>query len=244
VTGNDRSAKPQDTARIIPDRESRTINNREGRPLEIYRALYEKLDPPEVAERCGVAYDPETGSFELNFMGNRHAVSYPEFSIRTVVKNVPADRLAEPGPAHILVIRYLIEGRLMPATGKYLTYREVPWGSVYEPNFSGRCIKRLAYSYGNSRGLFSKIMEAMKARAIKGGDVAYELEFMDGLFIRYLLWEGDDEFPPSAQILFSDNFPGAFTAEDLAVVGDVTIDAMKETAKLIGATGGSYDRKG
>ena len=54
---------------------------------------------------------------------------------------------------------------------------------------------------------------------------------MKGLFVRLILWAGDDEFPPSAQILFSDNFPAAFTqGEDMAVVGDVTIDMLKALA--------------
>lgn len=117
--------------------------------------------------------------------------------------------------------------------GKFLTYREMPWGSVYNDNFTGRCIKRLAFAYGNSQEQFAGIMEALGARRIKGGDIAYELELLNGLLIHYLLWAGDDEFPPSSQILFSDNFSSAFTAEDMAVVGDVTINAMKETGKLI-----------
>ncbi len=213
----------------------RLINNKEGKPFEIYQARYEKLDPADIALRCGVSYDPKKSEFELNFIGNRYAVSFPHFSIRHIAKYIPSDQLAEIGPAHILVIRYLLEGRAVPALGNYLTYREIPWGSVYNDNFIGRCIKRLAFSYGNSHELFSKIMKAMNAKPIKGGDIAYELAFMDGLLIRYLLWAGDDEFPPSSQILFSDNFPSAFTAEDLAVVGDVTINAMKETEKVITA---------
>ena len=36
------------------------------------------------------------------------------------------------------------------------------------------------------------------------------------------------EFPPNAQILFSDNFRYAFTAEDLAVVGDIVLGRMKK----------------
>ena len=171
----------------------------------------------------------------MNFVGNRYAVSFPQFSIRTIAKNVQSDQLAVIGPAYILVIRYLLEGRAVPALGNYLTFREIPWGSVYNDNFTGRCIKRLAFSYGNSQDLFSEIMEAMNAKPIKGGGTAYELAFMDGLFIRYLLWAGDDEFPPSSQILFSDNFPSAFTAEDLAVIGDVTINSMKETEKFLTA---------
>ena len=46
--------------------------------------------------------------------------------------------------------------------------------------------------------------------------------------VRFLLWAGDEEFPPSAQILFSDNFPLCFKAEDLAVVGDVAIGTLKQ----------------
>ena len=38
---------------------------------------------------------------------------------------------------------------------------------------------------------------------------------------------GDEEFPPSAQILFSDNFPVAYAEEDVAYIGDVVLDYMK-----------------
>jgi hypothetical protein len=41
-----------------------------------------------------------------------------------------------------------------------------------------------------------------------------------------IIWTGDEEFRPSAQILFSDNTPVAFSAEDAAVVGEVMIAAM------------------
>lgn len=187
----------------------------------------------ETSRRCGVIYSAEKGVFELDFTGNRYAVAFPEFSVKIISKRVPADQLSEMGPAQILVIRYLLEGRLVPALGRYLPYREMPWGSVYNDNFTGRCIKRLAFSYGNSQEQFAQVMEALGAEPIKGGDMAYELEFMPGLRIRYLLWAGDDEFPPSSQILFSDNFSEAFTAEDMAVIGDVTINTMKQTGKYI-----------
>ena len=42
------------------------------------------------------------------------------------------------------------------------------------------------------------------------------LSIYPGYQIQMILWEGDDEFPPSSQILFSDNFPVSFAAEDMA----------------------------
>jgi hypothetical protein len=47
-----------------------------------------------------------------------------------------------------------------------------------------------------------------------------------------LLWAGDEEFPPGAQILFDDNFVFAFTAEDLAALGEVALDRLKLLASL------------
>ena len=55
--------------------------------------------------------------------------------------------------------------------------------------------------------------------------------FYPGYQIQMILWEGDDEFPPSSQILFSDNFPVSFAAEDMAVMGDVIIGSLKAFLK-------------
>ena len=118
-------------------------------------------------------------------------------------------------------------------SGAYKTYREMPWGEVYLRQFDGRCIKRLAFSYGNRLEQFEKTMERMQARKTKFGDCSYEVELVKNYFVQFILWEGDEEFPPSSQILFSDNFPTSFSAEDMAVVGDVTIGTMKEIGKIL-----------
>ena len=75
-------------------------------------------------------------------------------------------------------------------------------GEKFILNSSGRCLFRLAFGFGGKLDAFREIMERVGAQAISSGDVGYELEFMKGLFVRLILWAGDDEFPPSAQILF------------------------------------------
>jgi hypothetical protein len=42
-----------------------------------------------------------------------------------------------------------------------------------------------------------------------------------------IVWPGDEEFPSSAQILFDDNVPAAFSAEDLAIFGEVALGRLK-----------------
>ena len=60
-----------------------------------------------------------------------------------------------------------------------------------------------------------------------GGDCSIEFDFIPGLTVRASVWEGDDEFPANAQITFSDSFLTAFAAEEIAVVGDTFMNALK-----------------
>ena len=89
---------------------------------------------------------------------------------------------------------------------------------------------RLAYGFGNKQEAFRSAMEKIGATPLEHGDIAYEFEVIDGFRVQMILWAGDDEFPPSSQILFSDNFPIAFQAEDMAVVGDISITMIKALA--------------
>ena len=66
---------------------------------------------------------------------------------------------------------------------------------------------------------------------LEKGDAAYDLRFVPGVTVRLILWSGDEEFPPQSQWLFSDNTSLAFTAEDVACMGNVIIGALKEMAK-------------
>ena len=45
--------------------------------------------------------------------------------------------------------------------------------------------------------------------------------------MQILMREGDDEFPPNALILYSDNFAEGFAAEDRVVAGDILISTVK-----------------
>ena len=59
------------------------------------------------------------------------------------------------------------------------------------------------------------------------GDAGYEFELVPGYRMQILVWEGDEEFPPNAQVLYSDNFETGFAPEDRVVAGDILISTIK-----------------
>ena len=203
-------------------------DSKERIPYEYYLERYQKEDPLAISDRTQIPYDEKAGVFTLRLMGCTYQISWPDYQIKAVPENVichyPLENAAN---ARILVLRYFLEGTAAPASGKFLTYREMPWGEVYFRQFQGRCIFRLAYGFGGKLDQFQSIMERLGGVRIEYGDCGYEFEFMNNLRLRFILWAGDDEFPPSAQILFADNFSAAFHGEDMAVVCDVSIGVLK-----------------
>ena len=199
-------------------------NNKEMVPFEHYLKLYSEMNAIEAAQRCGVPFDQEKGCFSMRLLYDDYRLYWPEFRIESDNENA----LALKGiPAQIFLIRFLLEGSASTGSGAFLPYREMPWGDVYLKPFTGRCLTRAAFTFGTRLNAFIAACEKTPAIPVKYGDAAYQIEVMPGYEIRMIVWEGDDEFPPNSQILFSDNFPKAFSAEDRTVVGDLVITEIK-----------------
>ena len=157
-------------------------DSKERIPYEHYLEVYQNADPAEISSRCNVPYDAEKHEFTVSLMGVSYRISWPEYRVQhlgddgtdgPVIGWYP---LEEKPNAKILVLRYLTEGGVAPSTGKFLTYREIPWGEVYFKQFQGRCLFRLAFGFGGKLDKFREIMERVGAQAISSGDVGYELE--------------------------------------------------------------------
>ena len=201
---------------------------------DMHLSKYREIDPVEAATRTGFKFDSELSRFRLTTLGYELYAEWPEFKL------TPADTESCPKALYdfqmqILTMLVLTAGAYTPQTGVFKAYRELPWGELYDTNFNGRCIKRFAFGFGFKPDAFKKAAEQIsgkefKAEGTSSGDIAYDFPFMGEITCRFILWKPDEEFPPSAQILFSDNCVLMYGAEDLAAVGDVIISALKEVS--------------
>ncbi|MDR1148096.1 MAG: DUF3786 domain-containing protein [Spirochaetaceae bacterium] len=192
-----------------------------------YSAQYKNLDPREIAERCNLPF--EAGIFSLRLMGVDYSASFPEFELRQ--RSGKTENLIMDESIRVLILRYLCRGKWTAPGGRQLSYSDIPWGNLYFRNFEGRCIKRIENTFGNDTTGFSKIFEeneSLRAEKLAGKECAWRFEFLSGIFISIIIWEKDEDFPAKAQILFDDNFPAAFSAEDTAVACDICISRLKK----------------
>ena len=191
-----------------------------------YQAQYARTEPTHIANRLGLPFDYICERFSVSFMGREYYVSHPGMQIEAA-DGEDLYRLAGLPSGRILIGRYLLHATVFPQNGEFMAFRELPSGEVYARQFEDRCRKRLAERFGNHLDEFGGIMEFIGAEHIHGADEAWELEFLDGLSIRFLFWRGDEEFAPTAQILFSSNFPAAFGTYDLAEIIDTCMEVFE-----------------
>ena len=189
-------------------------NNLTERPIAHYMESFRTADPYEISERTGVPFTDKT--FHLNVLGRERLIDWPEF------KN---DGFKD--KEKILFLHYLLEGKKVSPSVTFSSYADLPWGNVYDRNFRARCVNRLVGTFGTRIEAFQEAAEKLGGRMLSGSGVTAEFTFMENLNVRFILWEGDEEFPASGQILFSDNFPDAFAAEDRVVVCETILGYLR-----------------
>ena len=196
-------------------------NHKEEVPFAHYEELFKKLDPADAAQRLGsIKWDGK--EFYVNLLGREFAIAHPAFSIRAL----DGGKLP-PLPTQTFLLRYLLECKDVQWSGEWKTFREMPWGEMYIKPYTGRVLTRAAFTFGTRIAAFRGAAEKMGATPVKHGDAGFEFQLTPGYKMRILVWEGDDEFPPNAQVLYSDNFADGFAAEDRVVAGDILIGTIK-----------------
>ncbi len=195
-------------------------NHKEEVPFAHYEERFRALEPAEAAARTGAQWDGN--EFYVNLLNRKFAISHPDYAIRCV-----DDGPVPPLPTQTFLLRWLLEGKNVPWAGTWKTFREMPWGEMYIKPYTGRVLTRAAYTFSFKLAQFCAACEKMGAVKLPHGDAGYQLELLPGYFIQILVWQGDEEFPPNAQVIYSDNFGAGFAAEDRVVAGDILISTIK-----------------
>lgn len=196
-------------------------NHKEEVPFAYYEEQFRALNPEAVLNRLpDVRWDG--AAFTLRLLGRDFTITHPDYTIRALDGGpVP------PLPTQTFLLRYLLESKALAWGGQWKTFREMPWGEMYIKPYTGRVLTRAAFTFGTRINAFRAACEKMGAVKLNHGDAGYQFELVSGYAMQLLVWEGDEEFPPNAQVLYSDNFADGFAPEDRVVAGDILISTIK-----------------
>ena len=196
-------------------------NHKEEVPFSYYEEKFRELNPEDAVARLqDIKWDGK--EFYVNLLGRTYAIAHPVYAIRVLDGGE-----LPPLPVQTFLLRYLMESKTVAWCGAWKTFREMPWGELYIKPYTGRVLTRAAFTFGTRVEAFKAACEKMGAVKLNHGDAGYQFDLIGGYSMQIMVWEGDEEFPPNAQIIYTDNFAEGFAAEDRVVAGDILISTIK-----------------
>ena len=176
------------------------------------------LDPAVMAARSGADYRVRNGKKELTlvFFDAPYTITFPEVEI-TSSRRQPISLVTK-----IMLLHYVIRADGTEPKNDLIPYKEIPGGMTYAGVFQKRVVDPLIGLFGYDSERFLQAGIAMGEEGATYGDVSFSLTVLPRVSITLVLWKGDEEFPPSIQVLFDRSIDRYLSLEDVVVLGEMT----------------------
>lgn len=181
---------------------------------------------PEKLLRAGLRHDGSPDSLR---------VSVPFFD-ETIILTLPAGNFVSEAGANvtlvtrIIILHYINSASGIPFAGEKIAYGDIPACMHYDPVFEKRVLKPLVRAFGYDKYAFKEAGKLMGAREEEFGDASFTLFALPKVPVTFVLWEGDEEFPPQAKALFDPSITGYLPLEDIVVISKLAAGRILKTA--------------
>ena len=191
-------------------------------------------DPSLIAGYAGadmLGDEEENPCICLDFLNKEILVSWPdlEFSYnKTPEKEVSIQE-------KVLLLHYLYgawAAKGPTVKGEWISFQEVPDGRFYLDAFHRRAKDPLVRVFGEKPELLERLAkESFHAVPADQGDISVVVQALPLVPVELIIWAGDDEFPPSGNILFDRSIIEIISAEDMAWLSGMVVYPLMGMAK-------------
>jgi len=195
--------------------------------IALAAAELQKLNPKRLENRSQCAYFQEDGREGLlvPYFGQGRRVVWPEITV------TPAAGDAQiPLTEQILILHYLSRASGEPLSGRSIDFRSVPEGGFYWSAFVSRAQKPLLETFGNDLDLYLQVAQTLGGDPQNLGDAGARYLAFPLAPVTHVLWRGDEEFPPEANILFDETISQHLSTEDIAALAGASVYRLMAAA--------------
>ncbi len=185
-------------------------------------ALAEK-EPRLVCLNSGVIYNREQNSYILPYLNRRYLVNHSSGEVR----NMHGGSGVSPH-LQIIFLHYLAAADGTALSGRWITFKELPGGGIYVEPYRKRAILPLTRYFGSKPEKFMEVGLSLGGEAQNFGDFSLKLRPFPRVPIVFIFWKGDEEFAPSAGILYDASASHYLPTEDYALLPGLIIWEMAE----------------
>jgi hypothetical protein len=115
---------------------------------------------------------------------------------------------------------------------QWVSFSELRDASPFKKAFQQSIVEPLAATFAGQTGAFERACEALEGIRLPSSGIGYQINAFDCMPMRFLLWDGDDEFPAQANVLFDKGATDFIHVESTVTVAIEGLFYLAEAAGL------------
>lgn len=168
-----------------------------------YRLYLEELaglNPQDVCRRASCRYDNAKKSYTLSVWGDDFLISPRALSIEPVSNNFT-------GPKEyifLFCLYYLLHAEAVEISNKWISEKDIPGGATFFRGPHEIPTRLISNRFGNDISDLGESCTRLHGISLDMADAAYRFQITPRIPVAVLYWQGDDDFPPEAKLLYDE----------------------------------------
>ncbi len=188
-------------------------------------------DPWHMAELSGAEF--ENNIFTLSYCNLPIEIVYPDGEVKFQKDGDENFKCLELiNDEKVLILHYLSHSSGLPLRGQWISFLDLTGGQMHRTSFQKEVLEPLSQKYGSNIGKFIEKGIVHGGETYPGGAAGLVIPVFPKISIAFLLWEGEDEFPPRAQILFDSVAAAYFSTATLFLLAKQALARVWLTNEL------------
>ena len=181
--------------------------------------------PSEFALLAGGVYAPhpqatDTGKLSLKLWGETIDLDFPELVARREALG------PLPLPFQALLMFYLATTDGLASAGEWVSFSDLPGGRMYAQAFQGYSGHVLTRTFGEDVAAFQSACLKVGGVPVELGDAAFAFAGLPRVPLMVTYWQGEDEIPSTAQVLFDRSATHHLPVDVCAIMGSMLVSRI------------------
>lgn len=128
---------------------------------------------------------------------------------------------------------YTLFGYVSPfatCTGNWVKFDALKDASPFSRAFQAGIIEPFGRTFNSHMAELSQAVPKLGGTFVPQADVGFILNAFDCIRVKFLFWEGDDEFPAQGNLLFDSSATDFIHVESIVTIATVALDRLAKTA--------------
>lgn len=117
-------------------------------------------------------------------------------------------------------------------TGRWVPFRDVPGAGPFAPAFQRGNLEPFATTFSGHSDALRQAALNLGGTLLPKGDVGFQLSAFECIPMQFYFWDGDDEFPAQANILFDSGVGSFIHVESTVTLASEALNRLAQAAHL------------